>query len=438
LVGGTRWGRAEFFRIVFEVETHRQRKLQDRERSGWHPSCNSFAMVEDPTALDAYDDFLLGDTVRPEREDYDDDAHTDDEPSEEEEEDDDREEGSAERSKVGGEGGDDDATDADADAAGGLDSPRAMVPVLGEGGEPMYDDLGEPLMQPAPALEGAAEGAGDGGDGGDGGAGPQDGDGGSGSGGQGVGGVGPQPGNGGGGTGEEEKDDGVSAMSSVGGKGKGGGGGAPGEVVTDGDADDVSSVGSISASVQDGGFAYSGAGRFEDRGGGGGLQVVRRVRPRQFDPGVTSPVFFGFATKTVAEVYAEEEAKEAKREKKEREVVRRILQQRREEIEALREEQNHRAARRQKKVDKMKRDHERGAAGRAKELESAKKMMAANEFKAFAAVFASDEASVQRANAAEVAELSEHNRKITVSEGLAMTKLVAAAVAAEKAQSTDR
>ena len=54
----------EFFCVCYEVETLRRRKLEDRERGGWHPACQSFAMLEDADALNEYDEFLLGDTVR--------------------------------------------------------------------------------------------------------------------------------------------------------------------------------------------------------------------------------------------------------------------------------------------------------------------------------------------------------------------------------------
>ena len=72
---------AEFFEIMYAVEARRRRKLEDRERNLWHPACTSFAMIYDMEARDAYDEYMLGDTVRPHDEVYVEEAHTDDEKS---------------------------------------------------------------------------------------------------------------------------------------------------------------------------------------------------------------------------------------------------------------------------------------------------------------------------------------------------------------------
>ena len=50
----------EYYAVCYHVETQRKRKLEDRERSGWHPACLAFAMLPDPDAIDAYDEFILG------------------------------------------------------------------------------------------------------------------------------------------------------------------------------------------------------------------------------------------------------------------------------------------------------------------------------------------------------------------------------------------
>lgn len=90
-----------------------------------------------------------------------------------------------------------------------------------------------------------------------------------------------------------------------------------------------------------------------------------------------------FSTRTIAEQRGEEEAKEATREKKELEIVRRMLQKRREEIEVIREEQGERRVQRGKRVEKLKAEHAKAAKARGIELKTAKKMMAKNQFKAF-------------------------------------------------------
>ncbi len=41
----------------------RNLKLEARERAVWHPSCQNFAMLVDHDALEAYDEYILGDTV---------------------------------------------------------------------------------------------------------------------------------------------------------------------------------------------------------------------------------------------------------------------------------------------------------------------------------------------------------------------------------------
>ena len=75
----TSW--AEFFEIMYAVEARRRRKLEDRERNLWHPACKSFAMLYDMEALDAFDEYMKGDTVRPHDEVYHDEGYTDDEKS---------------------------------------------------------------------------------------------------------------------------------------------------------------------------------------------------------------------------------------------------------------------------------------------------------------------------------------------------------------------
>ena len=58
----TNW--SEYYKICYDVDTTRQRKLDERERAVWHPATQSFAMSADTAALDAYDEYILGDTVR--------------------------------------------------------------------------------------------------------------------------------------------------------------------------------------------------------------------------------------------------------------------------------------------------------------------------------------------------------------------------------------
>ena len=81
-----------------------------------------------------------------------------------------------------------------------------------------------------------------------------------------------------------------------------------------------------------------------------------------------SPVFFGYATKTVKAVNAEAKAEEVRREREEEEVVRRLLQQRREEIELLREEQGVRRKGRAARVLKLADDQAKAAAARGAEV----------------------------------------------------------------------
>jgi hypothetical protein len=38
--------------------------VDERERRSWHPACRGFAMLPDAAARDAYDEYILGDTVR--------------------------------------------------------------------------------------------------------------------------------------------------------------------------------------------------------------------------------------------------------------------------------------------------------------------------------------------------------------------------------------
>lgn len=237
-------------------------------------------------------------------------------------------------------------------------------------------------------------------------------------------------------------------------------GGAPGTAITDGteataEAEDngaivttandensggggASSLGSKSAGSesQPSGFDYS-QGRYNEYSPQN-LQVERRPRPASFDPSKTSPIFFGVSKVTVEAVYAEAAAKEASREKTEKAVVRRLLQQRREEIEQLREDMGDRRVRRDGKVAKLVNEHNKAAAGRTKELAAAKKIMSSPEFRAFEQTLATDNVAVVAAQRAEIAEMEAHHAKLASSEELALAKLVAAAAAAEKAQSEDR
>lgn len=55
--------RAEYYDVCYATETNRKRKLEDRARKVWHPACDGFVMIPDTDALDAYDEYILGDTV---------------------------------------------------------------------------------------------------------------------------------------------------------------------------------------------------------------------------------------------------------------------------------------------------------------------------------------------------------------------------------------
>jgi hypothetical protein len=241
-------------------------------------------------------------------------------------------------------------------------------------------------------------------------------------------------------TGEGENNNGSGSAAAASAKdgdnessGGGGGDGDGGKELAN-----ASSLGSRSggSELQPAGFDYS-QGRYNEHSPQN-LQVEKRDRPASFDPSKTSPIFFGFSKVTVEAVYAEAAAKEASREKKEKEVVRRLLQQRREEIEQLREEMGDRRVRRDAKVAKLVNEQTKAAVGRTKELAAAKKIMSSHEFRAFEQTLAADNESVVKAQRAEIAEMEAHHAKLASSEELALAKLVATASAAEKAQSEDR
>jgi len=350
--------------------------------------------------------------VRPALEPYENDEHTDDEPSEEEEEDE-----------------EEDATEEPGDGEEVVAEPSAATPQLTDGTDASTGVGAQGEEGPGSQAEGTvAEPP------------PQEEE------------------------SEEVKEGGEGSVE----------GGAPGTAITDGTVATAEAVdnGAIVTTANDGDNENSGGGGDGDDGGkdlanasslgsksGGSesqplgfdysqgryneyspqnLQVKRRPRPASFDPSKTSPIFFGFSKVTVEAVYAEAAAKEASREKKEKEVVRRLLQQRREEIEQLREEMGDRRVRRDAKVAKLVNEQNKAAAGRTKELAAAKKIMSSHEFRAFEQTLAADNDAVVAAQRAEIAEMEAHHAKLASSEELALAKLVAAAAAAEKAQSEDR
>ncbi|GMI35290.1 hypothetical protein TrCOL_g2906 [Triparma columacea] len=73
---------AEFYELVYKADEYRLAQSEEKLREAWHPSTSKYAMVKDPDAESELEDFLLGDTIRPGRENHDDGAYTSDEESE--------------------------------------------------------------------------------------------------------------------------------------------------------------------------------------------------------------------------------------------------------------------------------------------------------------------------------------------------------------------
>lgn len=347
--------------------------------------------------------------VRPALEPYEKEEHTDDEPSEEEEEDE-----------------EEDATEEPGDGEEVVAEPRAATPQLTDGtdastgvgaqGEEGPGSQAEGTVSEPPPREEESEEVKEGGEGSVEGGAP-----------------GTAIADGTEATAEAEDNGAIVATANDENSGGGGEGDDGGK-----DLANASSLGSKSggSESQPSGFDYS-QGRYNEYSPQN-LQVERRPRPASFDPSKTSPIFFGVSKVTVEAVYAEAAAKEASREKKEKAVVRRLLQQRREEIEQLREDMGDRRVRRDGKVAKLVNEQNKAAAGRTKELAAAKKIMSSHEFRAFEQTLATDNVAVVAAQRAEIAEMEAHHAKLASSEELALAKLVAAAAAAEKAQSEDR
>ena len=77
---------AEFYEAAHRAEGRRIEMKGERTRSRWHPSSSGYAMVRDPEAEEELEDYTLGSTIRPGRDEHERDEHTSDEESEEEEE----------------------------------------------------------------------------------------------------------------------------------------------------------------------------------------------------------------------------------------------------------------------------------------------------------------------------------------------------------------
>lgn len=71
----------EFYSLVYETEDFRIEQVGNKNRQIWHPSTGAYAMVKDEFAESALEEYLLGDDVRPNRADHDEDQYTSDEES---------------------------------------------------------------------------------------------------------------------------------------------------------------------------------------------------------------------------------------------------------------------------------------------------------------------------------------------------------------------